>query len=422
MKKIRSDSAQLCSAQRLANLISRRISTENYITRVVHWRGTGRDTIGARGSFFMGDIIRKKKNGRVLGWYIRWTENGKRRQLASHQPTHALAKRMLLEIEARVARGLAGLVEPDPKTQMNVAALCARFLDSYSSPRIKNIANYRQEAASILRRVLPHIGEVKLCDLSCAHVIKARDAVAKKYPPGTTRTTLIPLTAAFSWGVRQGLLERNPAHGVERPASPNAQLDFLSVDEVNRLVEAAAGRARSETRIAGITWRVRQVAMMFGIYTGMRKGEIFGLRWQDVNLETGRLTIAHSYDSTPKNGKARHLRLPSALVPVLREWQALCPKTDRGFICPVYDKGRWHMSNASGAEHGLPELLAAAQCPRVGRCWHMLRHTFASHYMMSGGSLLALSKILGHASLTMTMIYAHLAPDYLDREMERVRY
>ena len=52
----------------------------------------------------------------------------------------------------------------------------------------------------------------------------------------------------------------------------------------------------------------------------------------------------------------------------------------------------------------------------------MLRHTFASHYVMAGGSLLSLSKILGHASLTMTMIYAHLAPDYLDREMERVRF
>jgi hypothetical protein len=81
----------------------------------------------------MGDIIRKRKGGRELGWYIRWKEGGKRRQLASHQPTYALAKRMLLEIEARVARGLTGLIEPDPHAGLTVAALCERFLTDYAS-------------------------------------------------------------------------------------------------------------------------------------------------------------------------------------------------------------------------------------------------------------------------------------------------
>lgn len=370
----------------------------------------------------MGDIIRKKKNGRDLGWYIRWTENGKRRQRASHQPTYVLAKRMLLEIEARVARGMAGIIEPDLRQQLTVSQLCERFLAEYSSPRLKNLATYRQAAASRLRRVLPYIGEVRLGELNKAHVIKARDALGKKHPPGTTRTTLIPLMAAFSWGVKQGLLDRNPAHGVERPATPNAQLDFLSAQEVSKLVSEAARRAQTEVGIAGLTWRARQVAVLLAVYTGMRKGEIFGLRWQDVNPETGRLTIAHSYESTPKSGKVRHLRLPSAVVPILRAWREQCPPTARGLVCPVLDRGRWHMSMSTGKTHGLPELLQASGCQASSRCWHMLRHTFASHYMMAGGSLLALSKILGHSNMTMTMVYAHLAPDYLDREMERVKF
>ena len=156
----------------------------------------------------MGDIIRKKKNGKDLGWYIRWTENGKRRQLASHQPTYALAKRMLLEIEARVARGQAGIVEPNPQQQITVTELCERFLKEYASPRLKDLIRYRQFAASRLRRVLPFIGDVRLGALGKSHVIKARDALAKNHPPGTTRTTLIPLTAAFSWAVKQE--KRNP--------------------------------------------------------------------------------------------------------------------------------------------------------------------------------------------------------------------
>jgi integrase len=370
----------------------------------------------------MGDIIRKKKNGKDLGWYIRWTENGKRRQRASHQPSYVLAKRMLLEIEARVARGMAGIIEPDERQQLTVSQLCERFLKEYASPKVKNFARYRQFAASRLRRILPHIGEVRLGELNKAHVVKARDALGKKYPPGTTRTTLIPLMAAFSWAVKQGLLDRNPAHGVERPPSPNAQLDFLSAEDVSRLVAEATCRVQKETGAAGLLWHSRQVAVVLAVYTGMRKGEIFGLRWQDVNLDTGRLTIAHSYESTPKSGRARHLRLPSTLVPILREWREKCPPTARGLICPILDKGRWHMSMSASKMHGLPDLLKAARCQVVGRCWHMLRHTFASHYMMAGGSLLALSKILGHSSMTMTMIYAHLAPDYLDREMERVKF
>ena len=69
------------------------------------------------------------------------------------------------------------------------------------------------------------------------------------------------------------------------------------------------------------------------------------------------------------------------------------PQDARGLVIPVCDRGRWHMSMSTGKTHRLPRLVQAAGCPVVGRCWHMLRHTFASHYVMAGGSLLSLSKI-----------------------------
>ncbi len=71
---------------------------------------------------------------------------------------------------------------------------------------------------------------------------------------------------------------------------------------------------------------------------------------------------------------------------------------------------------------GVEELLEAAKCPPMQRAWHALRHTFASHYMMSGGNILTLQKILGHSDIKMTMIYAHLAPDYLGDEMDRLKF
>ena len=71
---------------------------------------------------------------------------------------------------------------------------------------------------------------------------------------------------------------------------------------------------------------------------------------------------------------------------------------------------------------GIDELLLAAGCHVPVRPWHALRHTFASHYVMSGGNLLALQKILGHSKFEMTQIYSHLAPDFMAGEMARLSF
>jgi hypothetical protein len=70
----------------------------------------------------------------------------------------------------------------------------------------------------------------------------------------------------------------------------------------------------------------------------------------------------------------------------------------------------------------LEGLLRAAGCHIPQRPWHALRHTFASHYVMSGGNILALSKTLGHSKLETTMIYAHLAPDFMAAEIARLSF
>jgi len=69
---------------------------------------------------------------------------------------------------------------------------------------------------------------------------------------------------------------------------------------------------------------------------------------------------------------------------------------------------------------GLDEALAASCCHRVR--FHDLRHTYASHFMMSGGNILALQKLLGHYDVSVTMKYAHLAPDHLATEAARVSF
>ena len=88
---------------------------------------------------------------------------------------------------------------------------------------------------------------------------------------------------------------------------------------------------------------------------------------------------------------------------------------------PVERGGRMEVGRGSDML-GLPALLARAGCARLQRPWHALRHTFASHYVMAGGNILALQQILGHSDIQHTLIYAHLAPDFLGDEMNRIKY
>lgn len=371
----------------------------------------------------MGEVIKKVKNGKFIGWYLRYVDaDGKRKQRASHQSTYVEARRLLVEIEARVGRGLAGVDEQAREWEpITVEELFARFVSEYSSPRIKDLEKYRTQAAMHLRRVTPSLKGLQARELDGLRLAKVRNALLREYPAGTVRTTFITISAALSWAVREGLIEKNVARGVERPPAPQQLVEWLSGEEVKRLLAEAELRARTRTGVAGLAWWSRYVAISFGVYAGLRKGELFGLRWQDVDVETGRLTIARSYATTPKSGKARHLRLPSTLVPILKEWKAKCPKTPQGLICPVFYRGQWGMAG-EGIMHELPELLAASGCRPVGRAWHLLRHTMASHFIMNGGNILTLQKILGHADLQMTLVYAHLAPDFLGQEMERVKF
>ena len=359
----------------------------------------------------MGDIVRLVRNCKFVGWYVRYKDtDGRRKQRASHQPTKELARRYLLEIEGRVARGAIGIPEIS-QPALTLTALCERFLKEYTRPRLKDLAQYRGDALTCLRRVLPLLGDRPAGSLRPADLSRARDELAKLYSPASVRVTLAFLGTVFSWAVKQSILQLNPVKGVERPVSESV-VEYFSRDEVAALLTLGAQLA-AQGKLAD---QLLHACAHFAVHTGLRKGELLGLRWPDLDLDSRRLTVARSYKTAPKSGKTRHLRLPAACVPVLRSWKPSCPAT--GLVFPVRRGGE----HSHKAMLGLPRLLAAAGCRVPLHPWHALRHTFASHFIMSGGNLLALQKILGHSDVKMTMIYAHLAPDFLGTEMDRIKF
>ena len=363
----------------------------------------------------MGSVYRKTSRGKDLGWYAAFTDaDGVRRHVATKQPSRRDALVFLAEAEARVRRGLVGVPTPEPAAVLTVADVCQRFVAEYSSPRLKDTARRRAECAAALKRITPLVGSLRVGELSAARLSKARDELFERYAPGSVRVALQTLHGALAWAARTGITKTPPPR-IELPPSVYSA-EFLDKTEVCRLLAEAAREAPLSLRGGS-----RQVAVMLALLAGLRRGEVFGLRWCDVDAETGRLTIARSYKTTPKSGKPRHLRLPPALVPVLSEWRRRCPPTVDDLVCPSLYRGVWGMA---GRVHdfGLKKLLRDANCKPLRRGWHALRHTFASHFVMQGGSVLTLARILGHSDIKMTMIYAHLAPDFLLEEMARVKF
>ena len=370
----------------------------------------------------MGDVVKKEKNGKFVGWYIRFLDvDGQRKQRASHQPTKALAKRFLLEIEARVARGVVGIPEPEPEVkELTLSEVCDQFLKNYNRPRIKDLARYKSETQTSLRRLLTTLGERPMTSIKQADVRKERDRLMATFAKNTVTHTLRALSTVYNWARREGVIRcDNPCVGVERSPMEHL-LEYLGGkdrSEIPRLLNVARERAEG----GSYDDRLLYAMVATALFTGLRKGELFGLRWQDLDLDTRRLTVSRSFRGTPKGGKERHLRLPSACVPILSSWRKLCPTTREGLVFPVMKHGKAQMGE-SRSMLGLPAALEQAGCHPLQRSWHALRHTFASHFVMSGGSILALQKILGHHDIKQTMTYAHLAPEFLGDEMDRIKF
>jgi len=352
----------------------------------------------------MGDIVKKLKNGQA-SWYIRYKDvDGVRRHRASHQPTKEAARRYLLEVEGRIARGLVGIPEPTPSAP-TVSALCQRFLTEYSRPKIKDLARYRAAASTGLNRLLPLLGKIRADLVQSTDVIKARDTLLMHKSAASVKLSLAFFAAVYAWGMKQGIVTANPVKGVERPiAYPS--VDYFNVDEVTSILKTPCDDLRL------------RACLRLALHAGLRKGELLGLRWQDLDYTTQRLTVARSYKLKPKSGYARHLRLPAACIPSLKAWKPVCPQTSDGLVFPVNRAG----DTPDRALLGLPRLLRNAGVRIPIHPWHTLRHTFASHFIMQGGNILTLQKILGHSDIKMTLVYSHLSPDFLGTEMDRVQY
>ena len=139
------------------------------------------------------------------------------------------------------------------------------------------------------------------------------------------------------------------------------------------------------------------------IETGLRQSEMFGLRWDCVDIENGVLTVPLS-----KSGKTRHVPMSAEARAILRTFDTFLSSP---FVLPsVHDPLRSLCPDSFLRNIFRPALRKAGI---VGACWHSLRHTCASRKVMAGASLLAVKELLGYQDFETTLKYAHLSPKHL---------
>lgn len=178
-----------------------------------------------------------------------------------------------------------------------------------------------------------------------------------------------------------------------------------STDEVRRFLTAA----KEETPEIFALY-------LTALHTGLRAGEIAGLRWSDVDLAQRIITVEHSYTGPTKGGEIRHVPIDDVLLPSLREHR-LRRTTELVFPSSV---GEMLRRDSRPLKQTLRRVLERARFDPSYITFHDLRHTFASHWMLNRGDVFKLQKILGHKNIKTTMRYAHLAPDAFADDLDRL--
>ena len=238
-------------------------------------------------------------------------------------------------------------------------------------------------------------GDLPIEDLTASQIEKLKAERLASVKPATVLRELVWLKHLYNVAIRDEKLEKNPVNQVKFPKPNNARLRYLTEDEQQRL----------QAVMAPADYQLVEIAL----HTGMRRGEQFDLRWENVDFRAETLTIPVS-----KSGLTRHVPMNERVLEIMSsyykkrrtDWVFPSRNPDRPLDCRNFVKRVYK--------------LALRKASISGASWHTLRHTFASMLAMAGTPLHTIQILMGHAQISMTMRYSHLAPSHLKEAINRL--
>ena len=332
-----------------------------------------------------------------------------------HADSYQEASDKLLGARRHIADGV-----PIPDQRQTIGDFLTTWLEETARVTVRP-ATYQSYATIVRLHLIPELGRVKLSELTPQQVQRLlNQKTAAGLSPRRVHYIRAVLRRALGQAVRWGMVARNVATLVESPKGRPQRVEPFSPTEARAFLEAIRGERLEALYATALT-------------TGLRQGEALGLRWEDVDLAGGTITVRHSLQRVegrlqlvaPKTDRSRRtVPLPKALIPRLLEHkdrQAI--ERDRaaniwmesGYVFTT-DLG--HPLDGSSVTHRFQKML-----PDLGfrrQRFHDLRHACASLLLAQGVQARVVMEILGHSSITLTMnTYSHVMPnlqrDALDR-------
>jgi integrase len=304
--------------------------------------------------------------------------------------------------------------------RQNVKQFLAYWLEDVQKPSVR-LRTYQRYEMQLRRHILPAIGNMQLSKLTPQHIQAFYAQMLQNgLAPQTVRLLHAMLHKAFDYAVSVGLLARNVCDIVSLPRIEKYEARSLTLEQVQQLLSAAKGH------------RVEALWILV-LVTGMRRGEMLGLKWSDINLSTGVISVQRSLvdvkggiiETKPKSSKGyRSILLPSFAVDALRAHKerqiALRESTTK------WQEGDYVFCTSHGTPFAaanlrtmFKSLLQSAGLPDIR--FHDLRHSVATLLLSIGTHPKVVQELLGHGQIGMTMdTYSHVMPTLQRDTMARL--
>lgn len=350
--------------------------------------------------------IYQRPDGRWVAQVDLGIKGGKRRRKYIYGKTRkAVADRLVVALRDQQQGLLIGT------EGQSVGQFLEHWLESSAKPAVRP-STYRSYAMHVRLHLKPAFGSIKLTKLAPQHIQAfMNDRLNEGLSPNTVLRIRSTLRRALNQGMKWGLIARNPATLVDPPKAERHEVEPMTPEEARRFLE-------------GIKGHRFEALYLIALGVGLRQGEILAIRWADLDLGAGTLSVRNSIQRVngklklvpPKGHHAvRALALPPTVVDRLRERRTIQRRerllaggmwVDEGFVFT----NRWGGPlDGTNIYHQFQNLLAACGLPR--RRFHDLRHSCASFLLAQGIPPRVVMAQLGHSQISLTMdTYSHVLP------------
>jgi len=342
-------------------------------------------------------------------WWIQWREGGKRR--AKSYTDEGTARKVLAKILADIATGKAGL-PPEPTEAPTLAELAKPWLER----RRQTHRSWRDDRCRWAGHLKPAFGTMRPHEVDAGLLRRfIEQKLSKGLAPATVCRCLGVLSTFYQDLMEGGHAKANPVASLPRSTRRLVRSDYdtRSTPYLQTLADVR--------RVFLALPEPINVAFAVGAFAGLRTGEVLGLSWEDVDLAARRIHVKRQMQDGRlcglKDDEPRIVMLQNSLAPILTAWKLKTGGEGLLFHPTVADRGgRPELGTAPAfmRPHTLIRHLrdALKACGLPSLSWYeATRHTFASLFVLGGGSLEMLRTLMGHASVTTTERYSHLRPD-----------